>query len=99
MDGIFPTYKELEIAVMSRIVDKELAETRLDLWDVKEILENGFDCSRSKRKANIEEKCIRVGDKIIKVVAELVESENGIEFWELRHVGMFGYKKERFEGM
>jgi hypothetical protein len=96
MNEIFPTYKGLEIAIVSRTVDKELAEIRLDLWDVKEILENGFDCSRSKRKMNVEEKCIRVGDKIIKVVAELAESESGIKFWKLRHVGMFGYKKERF---
>jgi hypothetical protein len=58
-----------------------------------------FPTYKSKRKRNVEEKCIRVGDKIIKVVVELVESETGIKFWKLRHVSMIGYKKERFEGM
>ena len=99
MDEIFPTYKGLRIAILSRMVDRELTELRLDLWDVKEILENGFDCPIGRRKLNIEEKCIRIGDKIIKVVVELKQSRTGIEFWKLRHVGMFGYKKERFRGI
>jgi len=92
---IFPTYKELRIAVANRVVHKELAELGLDLWDVKEILEFGFDCSRGRRKPNIKEKCIRIGNKIIKVVVEKseVEEEN---VWKLRHVGIFTWKKIRF---
>lgn len=96
MDYIFPTYKGLRIVVSKRAVDRELSELRLDLWDVKEILEIGFDCSRSKRKENIEEKCIRIGNKVIKVVVEKSEVEME-DVWKLRHVGIFTWKKGRFE--
>ncbi len=95
MDDIFPTYKEKRIVVANRVVDRELMELELDLRDVKEILEFGFDCPIGRRKPNIEERCIRVGNKIIKVVVEesRVEEEN---VWKLRHAGIFAWKKRRF---
>ena len=40
----------------------------IGLGDVVEILEEGFDCSRSKRKKNISERCVQRGKIIIKVV-------------------------------
>lgn len=95
MKCIFPTYKEKRIVIANRVVDRELMELGLDLWDVKEILEIGFDCSRGKRKPSIEERCVRIGNKVIKIVVEesRVEEEN---VWKLRHVGMFTWKKRRF---
>jgi hypothetical protein len=96
MNEIFPTYKGLRIVIASRVVDRELIELGLDLWDVKEILETGFDCPIGRRKPNIEEKCVKVGMKVIKVIVEKseVEEEN---VWKLRHAGMFAWKKRRFE--
>jgi len=93
---IFPEYEGRRIVITSRVVDRELMKIGLNLWGVKEILEFGFDCPLGRRKPSIEEKCIKVGNKIIKVVVELKQSRTGIEFWKLRHVGMFSYKKERF---
>lgn len=93
---IFPTFKGIRIVVASRVVHKELAELGLDLWDVKKILEIGFDCSRGRRKPNIEEKCIKIGNKIIKVVVEKSEVEEE-DVWKLRHVGIFTWKKGRFK--
>ena len=59
----------------------------LDHHDVKEILENGFDCSISKRRKDIEEKCLEKKGKIIKAVVEKMTSKSGIEYWRIRHVG------------
>lgn len=64
-----------------------MAELGLDLYDVKEILENGFDCPRSKRRKGIEEKCIKKKGKTIKVVVEKMTSKSGILYWRIRHVG------------
>ncbi|MCS4540845.1 MAG: hypothetical protein HY929_00755 [Euryarchaeota archaeon] len=47
---------------------EELLRQGLDLNDIKEILERGFDCARSKRKAGTLEKCIIVGDWLRKAV-------------------------------
>lgn len=76
----------------------ELEKFGLDFFDVKEVLENGFDCARSKRKEEIVEKCIRRGKKkILKVVVEKMTSCSGKEYWRIRHVGMFSFKKKRFK--
>lgn len=63
---------------------QELEAEGLDLDDVVDILNQGFDCSRSRRKKMIEEKCVQRKDAIIKVVVEDVG-----EYWELKHVGSF----------
>ena len=59
-----------------------------DLWDVLEILERGYDCSRSKRKANVLERCIRRGNSVFKAVAVDLE-----DYFLLIHFGKFTYKK------
>ena len=49
---------------------RELEELKLDLLDVVHVLENGFDCaSGGKRKQGIHEKCLKVGRKVLRVVA------------------------------
>ncbi|MBI5036972.1 DUF4258 domain-containing protein [Candidatus Micrarchaeota archaeon] len=48
---------------------RELEDLGLDLTDVKEVLEDGFDCPKSKRKAGVLERCLRIGNKILRVVA------------------------------
>jgi exonuclease VII small subunit len=73
---VIPDYK--------RGVLSELEEEDLDLEDVVEILETGFDCSASKRDRAILERCVQRKNRIIKVVVE-----EGEEYWGLRHVGSF----------
>jgi len=85
---IFPEWQGREIVIFSRRVYRELEELGMDLWTVKYILEYGFDCPRSKRRKGIIEKCIRKGDKIIKVVVQEELSDVLGEIWVLRHVGL-----------
>ncbi|MFQ5975637.1 MAG: hypothetical protein ACE5J5_04920, partial [Candidatus Hydrothermarchaeales archaeon] len=76
---VIPTKRSME----------ELEEEGLDIDNVVEILEKGFDCSRSKRRISIEEKCVQKKSTIIKVVVEYVG-----DYWKLIHVGSF---KRRFK--
>ena len=62
------------------------------LCDVVEILEEGFDCSRSKRKKNTFERCFQRGKIIIKVV--VVDTS---EHLVLTHVGKFTASKKKFK--
>ena len=78
---------------------RELAEEGKDLYDVLKILEDGYDCSASKRAKNIIEKCWKKGSKEYKAV--LAESEvtypDGFTEKVLRliHFGKSAYKKQR----
>jgi hypothetical protein len=80
-------YKEIPIKTVTEKAYREMAALGMDLYDVKEILENGFDCSRSKRRKGIEEKCLEKKGETIKAVVEKMTSKSGIEYWRIRHVG------------
>lgn len=68
----------------------ELLKHGIDLYDVEEILNEGYDCSRSKRRKGVLERCIDKGNKTIKVVVQQGFIElDGKECWELIHVGKF----------
>ena len=78
---------------------RELAEEGKDLHDVLKILEEGYDCSASKRGQNIVERCVKKGDKQYKVVLAQTEAtypDGYIEkVWRIIHFGKSSYKKER----
>lgn len=78
---LIPTKKALD----------EMSHHDVDMHKVKEILEEGFDCARSKRKRNIAERGIRRSGKIVKVVVADVGS-----YCKIIHVGEFTEKKGRF---
>lgn len=87
-----PTWQGKPIRIFKRTVMHELVELGMDLWDVVEILESGYDCALDRRKKGVYEKCIRKGKKTVKVVVESGEEillEKRISIWVLRHVGMF----------
>ena len=90
-----PAYQGLPIiTVQTRRGQKnvldELVKYGMDLYDVEEILNEGYDCSRSKRRKGVLEKCIDRGNKTIKVVVQRGYIElDGKECWELIHVGKF----------
>jgi len=71
----------------------ELLKEKLDLYDVVEVLNKGYDCARSKRKKNIIERCTDRKNKTIKVVVIRTISRypDGFqeEVWRLIHVGRF----------
>ena len=76
---------------------RELLKHNKDLTDVLEVLENGYDCSASKRAKNIVEKCLRKGDKEMKaVIAKThIEYPDGYkeDVWRLVHFGIITFKK------
>ena len=69
---------------------KELCDLGIDLANVVEVLEEGYDCYRSKRKSGTVEKCVDKGNKTLKIVA--VQSYNyslRTEVWAITHAGIF----------
>lgn len=83
----FSGYHKKEIKATKNAAE-EMWHLKKDLWDVLEILETGYDCSRSKRKENVLEKCIQKGNDVFKTV--VVEFPN---CFLLIHFGKFTYKK------
>ena len=84
---IFPRYQNRDIRPTKSAAD-ELLYARKGLWDVLEILEDGYSCSSSRRNRNILEKCIRKGNDIYKVVVV----DRG-SYWLTIHFGKFSYKR------
>ena len=86
---ITPAYKELPL-IPTRAAMKELFDQGMDLFGVAEILDDGYDCYRSRRKAGTIERCIDRSGKTMKVV--VVKSYNHsmqADVWAITHVGMF----------
>lgn len=83
---IFPRYQNRDIRPTKSAAD-ELLHAKKGLWDVLEILESGYNCSSSRRKANILERCLRKGEDIYKAVV----ADCG-KYWLLIHFGRFTYK-------
>lgn len=77
---------------------RELIREGMDLSDVVDILENGYDCGTGKRKEEIIERCLRKGKKVTKVVIAqtTVRYPDGFQetVWRLIHVGTFTYAKK-----
>ena len=75
--------------IPTKDAQREMDEIGLNLWQVKDVLEQGYDCSKSKRAKNIIERCLYRKNKEVRVVAVLVEWKEGI-FWRIIHVGKTG---------
>ena len=94
-----PTYQGLPIIpVQTRKGQKnvldELRQYEMDLDDVVDVLNEGYDCQRSKRRKGVVEKCLNRSDKTIKVVIQKGYIEfDGKDCWELIHVGKFTRRK------
>lgn len=95
------TYKGMRIEP-TLSASRELAEEGKDLYDVLKILEDGYDCSASKRDKSIIEKCWKKGNKEYKVVLAEAEVTYPDGFTEkvlrLIHFGKSTYKKQRRKG-
>ena len=69
----------------------EMERINIDMYKTVEMLDNGFDCSRSRRKLNLFERCIRRRGKVIKVVVADIGN-----YFKIIHAGEFTEKKGRF---
>lgn len=84
---IFPKYHKKEVKA-TKTASEEMWHLKKDLNDVVEILEEGYDCSRSKRGPNILERCVRRGKSVFKAVVV----DCGTHYLVI-HFGKFTYKK------
>jgi hypothetical protein len=94
----------LDVRFRGLRIEATLAATRelmigaMDLSDVADILENGYDCGTGKRKEEIVERCVRKENKVTKVVAArtTVRYPDGFQetVWRIIHVGSFTYSKK-----
>ncbi|MEK6837480.1 MAG: hypothetical protein AABX69_02410 [Nanoarchaeota archaeon] len=77
---------------------RELSKENFDLNDVVEVLEHGYDCGTGKRREDTIERCIRKGNKVIKIVVVKTSVTYPDKFqesvWRLIHVGKFTYSKK-----
>lgn len=86
--SIYPHFRGNPI-IPSHAAQAELDKLGMDLSAVMDILENGYDCAASRRKANIIERCKMRKGKELRVVLALIEWEDK-SFWRLIHVGKTG---------
>jgi hypothetical protein len=84
-----PKYKGLQI-IPSRSAMKEMVDIGMDLWDIFDVLNSGYDSSTSKRKDGILERCKDKGNKTTKVV--VARSHNWAldnDVWVVTHVSKY----------
>ncbi len=61
----------------------------LDLHDMLEVLERGYDCAESRRSEGVFQRCLKRKDKVIKAVVVLDYNRFlSTECWLLKHVGV-----------
>ncbi len=91
---IYPLYEGLPL-VPSRSVANELYNCDLMLRDILEVLEQGYDCAKSKRKKGTIERCLDRKKKTMRVV--IVRAYNyslDSEAWVIIHVGVTSKPKK-----
>ena len=88
---MLPTWRGKPI-LPSRSAQDELFDNDIGLNEVAVILEEGFDCSRSKRKKDMVERCVQRGKSIVKVV--VVDTGDHLV---LTHVGTFTASKKKLQ--
>jgi hypothetical protein len=75
--------------ILSRTAMNEMMQYGYDLYDILEILNSGYDCSKSKRSKNIIERCIDRKEKTVRaVVAESYNYAMDCEVWVVTHFGI-----------
>ena len=76
--------------IVSNAAYKELLDYGMNTYDIITVLENGYDCPRSKRKSGTIERCLKRKDKITKVVVvESLQQWSEEMVWLIIHVGRF----------
>ena len=85
---MYPYYKDRQL-FPTRAAMNELFKYGYDLFDVIEILENGYDCHKSPRSKDTIEKCFDKKGKTIRVViAKSFNYSLNLEVWIITHFGI-----------
>jgi hypothetical protein len=95
---LYPEYKNRKI-IPTKSAYRELEDLKMDLFEVLEILEAGYDCSRGKRREGITERCLRKRRKVFRaVIAEgqflYPDGYTEAVYW-LTHVSEETFKRRR----
>jgi len=73
---------------------EELFTNKMDIFNVLEVIESGYDCARSKRAKNTIERCVdRKGKTIRVVVVKSFSFSMNSDVWVITHVGMTSKKR------
>lgn len=79
-------YNGIPIRAVTEKACGELDHLRLSLMDVEMLLKESYDCTGSRRRGAVEEKCVTKDGKTLKVVIELKISKTRLEkYWRIRH--------------
>ena len=92
-NNVYPKYKN-RLLIPSKDASNEMYAIGLTTWECLDVLKDGFECRASKRAKNVEEKCLKRKNRIVKVVA--VERER---HWMIIHVGMITASRRRIRRM
>lgn len=85
---IYPSWRSLPL-IPSNSALSELGRHGMTLGEVNEVLVAGYDCSESKRKTGVFEKCLRRKKELVKVVvAKSYNYSLKTECWVVTHVGV-----------
>jgi hypothetical protein len=85
---IYPFYEGLPL-VPSRSVANELYNYNLMLRDILDVLEQGYNCAKSKRKKGTIERCLDRKRKTTRVVITKAYNYSlDSEVWVIIHVGV-----------
>lgn len=80
-------YKDIEIRAVTESAMHEAEEIGLNLDDIARLLKDSYDCAKGARRKGVEERCVRTGGKILKIVIELKTSKSGFDYWRIRQTG------------
>ena len=73
---------------------RELYKHELDISDVLEVLENGYDCPKGRRAAGTLERCLEKKQKELRVVVvKSYDYHLDTDAWIITHVGMTSKRK------
>jgi len=92
---IYPLYQRLQL-IPTRAAMNELYDNNLDLYTVLNVLENGYDCYKSKRAKGTIERCL--DEKRITIRVVVVKSFNyslNMDVWAITHVGITSKHKHK----
>ncbi|GEM_PF-1733554 len=84
---LMPAYRNVPLRAITESAVNEAAELGMNLDDIANLLEESYECSDSKRKEGIEERCVRKRHRVLKIVIELRTSRSGFEYWRIRQIG------------
>lgn len=92
-NDLYPKYNGVPVtATLSGM--RELLRHGACISDVVLILEEGYDCHRSRRGPGIIERCLERGGKVEKaVVASSLDMDAGERRWVVLHYGRFSRRK------